>query len=187
MTEEINKLKSKLNTEMNASIGHLEEALTKIRAGKANPSMLNGIQVEYYGTPTPLAQVSSISVPDARSLSIKPWEKPLLAEIEKAIFAANLGFTPQNDGENIRINIPPLTEERRKELAKQIKHEGEQAKIGLRGARKHANDEAKKLGKDGLSEDGVKTLEDEIQKITNSFGEKVDKIVKAKEDEVMSM
>lgn len=187
MSESLNPLKSKLNTEMEATIEHLEKELTKVRAGKANPSMLNGIMVEYYGTPTPLSQVSSISVPDARSLSIKPWEKPLLQEIEKAIFAANLGFTPQNDGENIRINIPALTEERRKELVKQIKNEGEQAKISLRSARKNANDAIKVLGKDSLSEDQVKDAEAEVQKMINGCGEKVDRIVKAKEDEVMTI
>ncbi len=187
MTEEVNKIKKSAKSEMDAAIGHLEQELTKVRAGRANPAMLNGVMVEYYGTPTPLSQVANISIPDARSLSIKPWEKNLLPEIEKAIFAANLGFTPQSDGENIRINIPALTEERRKDLAKQIKNEGENAKISIRNARKHANDSLKKLNKDGLSDDLTKDAEGEVQNITNGFNSKVDDIVKAKEKEVMSI
>jgi len=187
MNDEINKIKSSVKEEMAHAIEHLESALIKIRAGKANPSMLEGVMVDYYGSPTPISQVGNITTPDARSLSIKPWEKPMLAEIEKAIFAANLGITPQNDGENIRLNIPPLTEERRKELAKQIKAEGEHAKVSIRNSRKHGNDSVKQLGKDGLSEDLVKDAEGEIQNITNNYSEKIDKIVKAKENEVMTL
>ena len=187
MTEEVNKIKKSTKSEMEAAIAHLEQELTKIRAGRANPSMLNGIMVDYYGNPSPLSQVANISIPDARSLSIKPWEKSLLPEIEKAIFGANLGLTPQSDGENIRINIPALTEERRKELAKQIKNEGENAKISLRNARKHANDSLKQLNKDGLSDDLTKDAEGEIQTITKNFSTKVDDFVKAKEKEIMSI
>jgi len=187
MTEEVNKVKKSTKSEMDAAITHLEQELTKIRAGRANPSMLNGIMVDYYGNPSPLSQVANISIPDARSLSIKPWEKSLLPEIEKAIFGANLGLTPQSDGENIRINIPALTEERRKELAKQIKNEGENAKISLRNARKHANDSLKQLNKDGLSDDLTKDAEGEIQTITKNFSTKVDDFVKAKEKEIMSI
>ena len=161
--------------------------MTKVRAGRASPAMLNGVMVDYYGSATALSQVANISVPDARSLSIKPWEKTLLGEIEKAIFGANLGFTPQSDGESIRINIPALTEERRKDLAKQIKGEGETAKVSLRNIRKSSNDSIKKLNKDGLSDDLSKDAEGEIQKITNNFTAKIDAIVKAKEAEVMSI
>ncbi len=178
---------NKANVEMDAAIEHLIEELAKVRAGKASPAMLNGIMVDYYGSPTPLTQVATVSVPDARSLSIKPWEKSLLQEIEKAIFGANLGLTPQNDGENVRINIPPVTQERRKELAKQIKSEGENAKISLRNIRKSGNDSIKQLGKDGMSEDLVKDAESEIQRVTNTHSEKIDKIVKLKEEEVLTL
>lgn len=173
--------------EMDMAMEHLEKELSKIRAGKAHPSMLGSIVVEYYGVMTPLSQVATINTPDARSLSIKPFEKSILQDVEKAIFAANLGFTPQNDGENVRINIPVLTEERRLDLAKMIRAEGETAKISLRNSRKHAMDGIKALGKDGMSEDLVKDGEAEIQDITNGYGKRVDALVKAKEEEVTSM
>lgn len=184
---EANQITSKTKEEMAKAIEHLKVALSKIRAGKANPSMLDTVSVDYYGSPTKLSQVANITVVDARSLSIKPWEKTMLQEIEKGIFAANLGFTPQSDGENIRINIPALTEERRKDLAKQIRAEGETAKIGVRGARKNANVSIKKLGKEDLSEDQVKKYEGIVDDITKDYVGMVDKLIKAKEDEVTSM
>lgn len=187
MSEELNNINDEAKMEMDMAMEHLEKELSKIRAGKANPSMLNSIMVEYYGVMTPLNQVATISTPDARSLSIKPFEKAILGDVEKAIFAANLGLTPQNDGENVRINIPALTEERRKEMAKMIRAEGENAKISLRNARKSAMDSVKALGKDGMSEDNQKDAEGVIQEITNGYGKKVDVLVKAKEDEVLSI
>jgi len=184
---EANQIVAKAKEEMGKAIDHLKVSLSKIRAGKANPSMLDSVNVDYYGTPTPLSQVANITTVDARSLSIKPWEKSMLQEIEKGIFAANLGFTPQNDGENIRINIPALTAERRKDLAKQIRAEGETAKIGIRGARQNANNAIKKLGKDDLSEDQVKKFEGIVDEHTKEYNAIIDKTVKAKEDEVTSM
>jgi len=172
---------------MQASLEHLESELTKIRAGKASPNMLDGITVEAYGSQMALNAVASMSTPDARTLSIKPFDKGTLADIEKAIFAANLGITPQNDGETIRINIPPLTEERRKDLAKQIHAEGEECKVSLRNARKDSNSEIKKLKGGELSEDMLRDGEGEVQNITNSFGKKVDDLCAAKEKEVLSM
>ncbi|MCL4125312.1 UNVERIFIED_CONTAM: hypothetical protein GTU68_007325 [Idotea baltica] len=162
-------------------------AARHLEKGKANPSMLNGIMVDYYGSMTALAQVSTINAQDARTLNIKPWEKSMLEPIEKALFAANLGITPQNDGENIRLNIPPMTEDRRKDLSKQAKAEGEHAKVSLRNDRKHAIDAIKKMVKDGLSEDMGHDAEAEIQKVTNGYGERVDKFIKAKETEIMSI
>ncbi len=172
---------------MDETIERLSKNLEKIQAGKANPSMVKSVMVEYYGAPTPLTQVASVTAADARQLVIKPWEQNILPDIEKAIFAANLGYTPQSDGEVIRLNIPPLTEERRRDLAKQIKAEGENAKIGLRTARKSANDGIKKLNKDGLSDDLAKDAEESIQKLTNSYGDKVDKYITAKEEQVLSL
>jgi len=186
--EELELLMEMTGEEMNKSIEHLRVALSKIRAGKANPSMLGSVTIEYYGAATPLSQVSTVTTPDARSLMIKPWEKTLLGDIEKAIFGANLGFTPQNDGEQIRINIPAMTEERRRDLAKQIKAEGENAKIGVRNARKGANNSVKQMGKDStLSEDKVKNTEIDIDDLTKNYTDKIDILVKAKEAEVMSI
>ena len=184
---EANQIIAKSKEDMGKAIDHLKVALSKIRAGKANPSMLDSVSVDYYGTPTALSQVANVTTVDARSLSIKPWEKTMLQEIEKGIFAANLGFTPQNDGENIRINIPALTEERRKDLAKQIRAEGENAKIGIRGARQNANSAIKKLGKEDLSEDQVKKFEGIVDENTKEYNALIEKIIKAKEDEVTSM
>ena len=186
--EELELLMEMTGEEMDKSIEHLRVALSKIRAGKANPSMLDTITIEYYGAATPLAQVSTVTSPDARSLMIKPWEKTLLGDIEKAIFGANLGFTPQNDGEQIRINIPAMTEERRRDLAKQIKAEGENAKIGARNARKSANNSVRQMGKDStLSEDQVKNSEMDIDDLTKRYTDKIDALVKVKEAEVMSI
>ncbi len=181
-----NKLISESKTQMQKAIDHLESELTKIRAGRANPSMLDAIQVDYYGTNTPLAQVASITTPDARSLAIQPWEKTMIRPIEKAIIDSNLGFTPQNDGTVVRINIPALTEERRKELVKKTKAEAEHGKVGIRTIRKEANDLIKRESKT-VPEDVAKGLEDQIQKMTDQFIAMVDKHLEAKEKEIMTI
>lgn len=170
---------------MGKAINHVAHELTKIRAGKANPSMLDGVQVPYYGTMSPLNQVSSITVPDARSIFIKPWEKNIIPEIEKAIMAANLGLTPQSDGQQIIIQVPMLTEERRKQLVKQVGQECEQGRISVRTIRKETNEALKKIK--GASEDDVKNAEDEVQKITNEHIEKIDSLMKRKEAEIMTV
>ncbi len=172
---------------MQKAIEHLENELVSIRAGKANPAMLNQVTVDYYGTPTPLAQVSSITTPDARTMLIQPWEKTMIAPIEKAILAANLGLTPQNNGEHVRLNIPPLTEERRKELVKQTKVECENARISVRNARRDAIEQVKKYQKDGLPEDVAKDTEAELQKQTDTFNKKVDELFAKKEKEIMTV
>jgi ribosome recycling factor len=172
---------------MQKTIDHLENELTSIRAGKANPVLLNHVSVEYYGTPMPLAQVASITTPDARTLLVQPWEKSMIAPIEKAILAANLGFNPQNNGEHIRINVPALTEERRKDLVKQTKGECENARISLRNARREAVEYVKKLQKDGLPEDVAKDTEADLQKQTDTFGKKVDELFVKKEKEIMTV
>tara|TARA_Y100000817_G_scaffold312083_1_gene305320 strand:- start:166 stop:726 length:561 start_codon:yes stop_codon:yes gene_type:complete len=172
---------------MDKAVQHMNAELTKIRAGKAMPSMLDGVHVEYYGAATPLSQVASVTTPDARTLSIKPWEKKMIPEIEKAIINSNLGFNPQNDGELIRINIPPLTEERRLSLVKQAKGEIENGKISIRNARKEIMDGLKKLLKDGAPEDAIKGAEDEVQKITDSHTAKVDELLVAKEKDIMTI
>ena len=172
---------------MTKAINHLETELTKIRAGKANPTMLDGIMVDYYGNPTPLNQVGNISILDARTISIQPWEKSMLQAIEKGIMAANIGITPQNDGSNIRLFLPPLTEERRKELVKRCNGEGEQAKVSVRNIRRDAIEQIKKLQKDGLSEDICKDAETEIQDATDKYIALVDKHLSAKEKEIMSV
>lgn len=172
---------------MQKAISHLEEELLGIRAGKANPAMLNNIMVDYYGTATPLPQVASVTSPDARTILIQPWEKSMIAPIEKAIMQANIGFTPQNNGEHVRINVPALTEERRKDLVKQTRAEGEHARISIRNARRDAIEGIKKLQKDGLGEDLAKDFENETQKITDDFNKKVDSILDAKEKEIMTV
>ncbi len=177
----------KAEESMTKSIDHLQNELGKIRTGKANPSLLNTVIVEAYGTKMPLNQVASISTPDARTISIQAFDKGLLPDIEKAILQANIGLNPQNDGEFIRLNIPPLTEERRKELVKQARSEGENAKISLRNARKEAIDQIKSLGKDSLSEDQVSNAEDDVQKLVNKHNSKVDAILEAKESDIMTV
>jgi ribosome recycling factor len=172
---------------MQKAIEHLETELATIRAGKANPAMLNQIMVDYYGNPTPLSQVSSITTPDARTMLIQPWEKTMIAPIEKAILAANIGFTPQNNGEHVRLNVPPLTEERRKELVKQTKNECENARISIRNARRDAVEHVKKLQKDGLPEDVAKDTEADLQKQTDAFGKKVEELFVKKEKEIMTV
>lgn len=172
---------------MDKSVVHLTEELVKIRAGKASPNMLDGLSVEYYGNPTPVNQVATVNTPDARTISIKPWEKNMISEIEKAIINSDLGLNPQNDGELIRINIPTLTEERRKNLVKQAKAEAENGKISIRNVRKDTNDSLKKLLKDGASEDEVKTAEDEVQKMTDEHVKKIDEILLQKEEDIMTI
>jgi ribosome recycling factor len=187
MHEEVDFVLEHCEERMEAAIEHLEKELLHIRAGKASPAMLDGVLVEYYGSMTPLNQVSNVSTPDARTIAIQPWEKGLIPVIEKAILAANLGLNPDNNGEIIRINIPLLTEERRRMLVKQVHQEGETAKVSLRTARKDANDSLKKLQKDGLSEDLEKDAEANVQRLTDNFGEKVDDLVKAKEKDIMTI
>lgn len=170
---------------MNKAVNHVAHELTKIRAGKANPSMLDGIQVPYYGAMSPLNQVSSITTPEARTLFIKPWEKGLIGEIEKAILAANLGLTPQNDGQQVIINIPMLTEERRKQLVKQVHQECEHGKVSIRSIRKDTNEQLKKTK--GVSEDDIKNAEEEVQKMTDEFIGKIDAQMKKKEGEIMTV
>lgn len=172
---------------MEDSIEHLKKELIKIRTGKAAPAMLNGIRVPYYGNLTPLNQVANVSTSDARTLVIQPWEKSMLGPIEKAIFEANLGLTPQNDGELIRINIPPLTEERRKDLVKNAKALGEDAKVSVRNARHKGMDQIKKAVKDGYPEDAGKRMEDRVQKLTDEYTKKVDELIEAKEKDIMTV
>ena len=172
---------------MEKSLHHVSHALAKIRAGRALPSMLDGLMVDYYGNPTPINQVASVNSPDARTLAIKPWEKTMLAEIEKAIINSDLGLNPQNDGEIIRLNIPPLTEERRKELVKQSKHEAEHGRVSVRNVRKDTNDHLKKLLKEHVSEDEVKKAEDAVQNLTDEYVSKIDELLANKEEEIMTV
>ena len=169
---------------MDNAIDHLEKAFIKIRAGKANPSMLSTVMVDYYGSQTPLSQVSNINTPDARTISVQPWEKSLLPEIETAIMHANLGFNPMNNGEMIIINVPPLTEERRIQLVKQAKSEAEEAKISIRSARQEANKEVKNLD---ISEDREKNAEIDIQEMTDDYTKKIDSLLDMKEAEIMKV
>ena len=187
MTEEIEFIIDEAKESMNGSINHLEKEFLNIRAGKASPQMLGSVFVEYYGSHTPLSQVANLNVPDARTITIQPFEKSMLQTIEKAIMIANLGFNPMNNGDVIIISVPPLTEERRKDLAKQAKSEAEDAKIGIRNARKDANTDIKKLEKEGTSEDACKNAEDEIQKLTDGFIKKIDELLVAKEAEIMKV
>ncbi len=170
---------------MNKAIAHVSSELAKIRAGKANPSMLDGIMVSYYGAISPLSQVSSITTPDARSIFIKPWEKSLIQEIEKSIMNANIGLTPQNDGQQVIINVPMLTEERRKQLVKQVGQECEHGKVSVRSIRKETNEMLKKVK--GVSEDDVKNAEETTQKLTDDFILKIESLMKKKEIEIMTV
>ena len=187
MDEEVNLILEDTEEHMQGAISHLEKALIKIRAGKANPSMLEGVLVDYYGNPTPLNQVANVGTSDARTIVIQPWEKTMIAPIEKAIMAANLGFNPDNNGEVIRINIPMLTEERRATLVKQVKHEGEETKISLRNSRRDALEMLKKMKNDGLSEDMEKRAEDKVQKLIDKYYEKVEKMIDEKEKDIMTI
>jgi ribosome recycling factor len=172
---------------MDGAIKHLTIELTKIRAGKASPSMLDGIQLEYYGVMSPLHTVASITTPDARTIAVKPFERKIIGDIEKAIRNSNVGLAPNNDGENIRLNIPPLTEERRRELVKKAKNEIETAKVNVRNIRQDANNSIRKLTKEGVSEDEVKIGEERVQKMTDSYIVKIEQIFDAKEKDIMSV
>jgi ribosome recycling factor len=187
MSEELQMIIDDAEDGMQKAISHLETELTKIRAGKANPTMLDGINVDYYGSPTPIAQVANISILDVRTISIQPWEKNMLQPIEKAIMQANIGITPQSDGNQIRLFLPPLTEERRKELFKKANGEGEHSKVAIRNIRRDAIEHVKKLQKDGLSEDASKDGETSIQELTDKFISLVDKHIAAKEKEMMTV
>ena len=184
MNEEIDIILDTAEEAMQAAIDHLEKQFANIRAGKANPQMLGSVFVDYYGSQTPLTQVANVNTPDARTISIQPWEKNMLQPIEKAIMNANLGFNPMNNGDYVIINVPPLTEERRKDLVKQAKGEGEDAKISIRNARQDANKDIKKAD---ISEDLKKTTEESIQELTDKFIAKVDKIFVAKEEEILKV
>lgn len=187
MADDLNSITAHALDSMNKAISHLETELTKIRAGRANPNMLDGLSVDYYGNATPISQVGNISVVDARTLTIQPWEKNMLQPIERSIIAANLGVTPQNDGVIIRIFLPPLTEERRKEIVKRVHNEGEQSKVAVRSIRRDAIEHIKKLKKDGLSEDLAKDSEDEVQEMTDKYIGVIDKHLAGKEKEIMSV
>lgn len=187
MTEEINFIIDSAKESMEGSIAHLEKEFLNIRAGKASPQMLGGVFVDYYGSQTPLSQVANINAADARTLTVTPWEKPMLQPIEKAIMIANLGLNPMNNGDTIIINIPALTEERRRDLVKQAKAEAEDAKIGIRNARKDANTDIKKEEKNGTSEDICKSAEDDVQKLTDTYIKKIEDHLAVKEAEIMKV
>lgn len=187
MEEDIKDIMDMAQMGMDGAIEHLQNELVKVRTGKASASMLGGIVVPYYGSPTPLNQVSNITTSDSRTLNIQPWEKNMLGPIEKAIFEANLGITPQNNGEMVILNIPPLTEERRRELVKKSKSLAEDSKVGVRQARRDAIDDIKKLVKDGYPEDAGKKKEEEIQQLTNKYTAKIDEMVKLKEADIMKI
>src|SRR5271154_6135374 len=183
--EEIEMYLEEAKDQMNKALHHVAHELTKIRAGKANASMLDGIMVSYYGVMSPFNQVSSMTTPDARTIFIKPWEKNLIQEIEKSILSANLGLNPQNDGQQVIINIPMLTEERRKQLVKQVGQECEHGKVSIRAVRKETNESLKKIK--GAAEDDLKNAEETVQKLTDEFSGKVDGLMKKKEMEIMTV
>lgn len=187
MSETIESILKDAEAGMQKTLAHLEVELTRIRAGKASPSILDGVMAEYYGNPTPVSQVANISVMDARTITVQPWEKNMLAVIERAIMAANIGVTPQNDGIQIRLFMPPLTEERRRELFKKATAEGENGKIGIRSIRRDSIELIKKLQKDGLSEDIAKGGEKNVQDLTDRFSATVDKLLVVKEKEIMEI
>lgn len=187
MSDELMLIIDDTEGSMKKAIQHLEAELVKIRAGRANPQMLEGIVVDYYGAPTPLNQVANVSVSDARTLMIQPWEKNMLQPIERSIIASNIGLNPQNDGAVIRLFLPPLTEERRKELVKKVNAEGEHSKVAIRNIRRDAIEHIKKLQKDGMSEDAAKDAEKDIQQITDKYIGLVEKHLEAKEKEIMTV
>lgn len=187
MQEELDLHLEEAKEQMEQSIDHLRKEMTKIRAGKASPSILNGILVDYYGSPTPIGQVANISAADSKTINVQPWEKSMIAPIEQAIFGANIGITPQNNGEMIIINIPPLTEDRRKEYVKRAKAYGEDAKVSLRTSRHKALDAIKKAVKVGYPEDAGKRMEDKVQKMVNDHASKINDIVAAKEKDIMTI
>jgi ribosome recycling factor len=187
MNEDIQFVLDNAKEQMDKAVTHLEAELVKVRAGKASPTMLEGISVDYYGTKTPLNQVANINTGDSRTLIVQPWEKSMLTPIEKGIMAANLGLNPQNDGVLIRILVPALTEERRRELVKKAKSETENAKVSLRTIRKEANEELKKLQKNGIPEDEIKSAETQVQNLTDGYVVKCDKHLEIKEKEIMTV
>ncbi len=187
MTEELKIILDAAAEKMDRAIAHLADALMAIRAGKASQNLLNGIMVDYYGSPVPVSQVASVTVPDAKTVLIQPWEKNMIGPIEKAILVANIGLTPSNNGEHIRLSMPPVTEERRKDLVKQTKADGETARVSLRNARRDAVEAFKKAQKDGMSEDVAKDGEAEAQKITDRYSKKVDDMLAEKEREIMTV
>ncbi|MCF8226934.1 MAG: ribosome recycling factor [Bacteroidales bacterium] len=187
MNEEVQLVFEMTKENMDKAIEHLESELNRIRAGKANIHILDGVQVEYYGTMTPLNQVSNVNTPDAKTIAIQPWEKKMIDPIERAIQQENIGITPVNNGELIRLNIPPLTEERRISLVKQVKNEGENARVSIRNSRRDANEEYKQMQKEGLSEDEAKRAEENIQELTNEYSEKVDQLINSKEEDIMTI
>ncbi len=185
--EETKTILDAAQAKMQRAVDHLEEELLNVRAGKASPNVLNGVLVDYYGTMSPVSQVASVTVPDAKTVLVQPWDKKMLPVIEKAILVANIGLTPSNNGEQIRLSIPPLTEERRKQLVKQIKAEGETARVSLRNARRDAVEAFKKAQKDGMPEDEAKDGEERAQKLTDKFSKRVDELLSAKEKEIMTV
>lgn len=187
MTEEAQFILDEAKESMDNAISHLEKEFQKIRAGKASPQMLDGIMIDYYGTMTPIEQTSNINTPDPRQIIVQPWDKSILSTIEKAILSANLGFNPRNDGEVLRIIVPALTEERRKDMAKNVKSDAENSKISIRNTRRSANEDAKKSEKEGLPEDDVKKLQDKIQELTDEYITKIDKLIEAKEKDIMTV
>lgn len=187
MSGRLDSILNEAGQNMKKAIQHLETELVKIRAGRANPNMLDGIVVDYYGNPTPINQVGNITVADARTITIQPWEKNMLQPIERSIINANIGLTPQNDGNIIRLFLPPLTEERRKELVKRVNAEGEHTKVAIRNIRRYAIEHIKKLQKDGLSEDAAKDSEKDVQALTDKYTAEIDKHLEAKDKEIMSV
>ncbi|CAN1577269.1 Frr Ribosome recycling factor [Spirosomataceae bacterium] len=185
--EEIDLLLDMAQDAMERAMKHTQIELSKIRAGKASTTMLDGIQVEYYGIMTPIAQVSSITTPDARTIQLKPFERKTIGDIERAIINSNVGLNPANDGETIRLNVPPLTEERRRDLVKKVKQEIEVAKVNIRKVRQETNDDLKKLKNDGVSEDAIKIGEEKVQKLTNQFIDKTEQMFAAKETDIMQV
>tara|TARA_R110002167_G_scaffold304613_4_gene508858 strand:+ start:287 stop:844 length:558 start_codon:yes stop_codon:yes gene_type:complete len=185
MNEEIEFVLDTAKEAMDAAVTHLEKEFIKIRAGRASPAMLSSVMVEYYGSMSPLSQIANINTPDARTITVQPWEKNMLHEIEKAIMNANLGFNPMNNGDNVIINVPPLTEERRRDLVKQAKAEGEHAKVGIRNARQEANKDIRSL--DDASEDVKKNAEADVQELTDTYSRKIDTLLGAKEIEIMKV
>ena len=187
MEEELTLLEETAEEQMQSAVAHLDDALAHIRAGKASPRLLDSVRVDYYGTMSPLSSVATVLVPDARTITIQPWEKKLIGDIERAIINSNIGLTPSNNGEVIRLNMPPLTEERRRDLAKQCKQEAETAKMAVRNARREAIEEFKKLEKNGLPEDMRKDAEEQMQKTHDKYVKKIDDLYAVKEKEIMTV
>lgn len=187
MEAEVQEVIQETSSKMKKTIDHLAEDLARIRAGKANPKILDGIMVDYYGVQTPLYQVANIGTPDAKTITVQPWDKNVIDKVEKAIMDSNLGLNPSNHGDLIRINIPPLTEERRKQLVKQVHAEAENSRVSIRNTRREANEKLKKLKNEGMPEDETDKAEQEVQKLTDDFVKKVDNVMEEKENEIMTV